>query len=161
MLEIKNEISYTINKITEHLEFLGYKIEKDKEDKELLLAYHDTNNNMWFWDESTKHQYNVSQICFGSGSRVANTRITLEKLRAINLLNRCSQIAYTYLEEDENDVIINFRAVYLGLYKKDVFSRFIVPLWEKNQCVVLTYFFKSTDLILNSLFFCNICLMML
>jgi len=57
MLEIKNEISDTINKITEHLEFLGYKIEKDKEDKELLLAYHDTNNNMWFWDESTKHQY--------------------------------------------------------------------------------------------------------
>ncbi|WPX99645.1 hypothetical protein Megpolyxen_01543 (plasmid) [Candidatus Megaera polyxenophila] len=42
MLEIKNEISDTINKITEHLEFLGYKIEKDKE---LLLAYHDTNNN--------------------------------------------------------------------------------------------------------------------
>ena len=38
MLEIKNEISDTINKITEHLEFLGYKIEKDKEDKELLLA---------------------------------------------------------------------------------------------------------------------------
>lgn len=35
MLEIKNEISDTINKITEHLEFLGYKIEKDKE---LLLA---------------------------------------------------------------------------------------------------------------------------
>lgn len=45
MLEIKNEISDTINKITEHLEFFGYKIEKDKEDKELLLAYHDTNNN--------------------------------------------------------------------------------------------------------------------
>lgn len=145
MLEIKNEISDTINKITEHLEFLGYKIEKDKEDKELLLAYHDTNNNMWFWDESTKHQYNVSQICFGSGSRVANTRITLEKLRAINLLNRCSQIAYTYLEEDENDAIINFRAVYLGLYKKDVFSRFI------------EYFRKTQELIktpqINDLFF--------
>lgn len=45
MLEIKNEISDTINKITEHLEFLGYKIEKDKE---LLLAYHDTNNNTQF-----------------------------------------------------------------------------------------------------------------
>ena len=44
MLEIKNEISDTINKITEHLEFLGYKIEKDKE---LLLAYYDTNNNEW------------------------------------------------------------------------------------------------------------------
>ncbi len=62
MLEIKNEISDTINKITEHLEFLGYKIEKDKEDKELLLAYHDTNNNIYNSDKNTT-QNTIKRIC--------------------------------------------------------------------------------------------------
>ena len=125
MLEIKNEILDTINKITEHLEFLGYKIEQDEENKNGRIGKHDNKYNLLIYDLSAEHKYNVSQIFFQCSARIANTRITLVKLKAINLLNEYAGISSIYLEETEEDVTIIWKAVYLGLYKKDVFSHFL------------------------------------
>jgi len=95
----------------------------------------DTHNNIWFYDVSTKYQYSVSQIIFRCGLRIENTRITLEKLKAINLLNEYAGISSIYLEEREKDVNVEWQAVYLGLYKKGVFSHFFERFTKDQELI--------------------------
>lgn len=59
----------------------------------------------------------------------------MEKLKAINLLNEYAGISSIYLEEREKDVNVEWQAVYLGLYKKDVFSHFFERFTKDQELI--------------------------
>ncbi len=127
MWKIKSEDFDSFNNVSEHLEFLGYKIEQSEASKDLRYGFHDTFMNLIIINISGESKSNISEILFRAGGRIENVEITLERLKIINDLNKRSMTSRLTIEKDDEDTMIYIYSTYLGPYKQKVFSRF----WER------------------------------
>lgn len=121
---IQNE---NIKQMADHLEFLGYEIEKlDIEgEREYIVARHVKNNNIMFWEMflnfvmlkvslTTKKKPSASIDAF------------------INEANKKLDIAKIYYDIEDNILTLRFEAVYIGKYIKGNFGQFY-EIFENDQ----------------------------
>jgi hypothetical protein len=113
-----------IDNIINHLEFLGYKIEKvtpEKEGgKELIMALHDQKNNLLFWEMLPNF------VLFRISLSSTKTHIP-EMDDFVNRANKILNISkiYTEIGKNEDNVTLVFEMIYIGDYSKEIFSQFL------------------------------------
>jgi hypothetical protein len=121
----------TLDKISNHLEFLAYTIKKIEPDTEggrqLILATHSDLHNFLF--------YEIAQDLLLFRVRLStDLKISNEMLSFVNKANKSLNIARLYIEEDEDDNLVRivYEATYMGEYSKNMFSRFF-SLYQSDR----------------------------
>lgn len=117
-----------LKQIANHLEFLGYQIEREENDqhKEVITATHLTNNNFLFFEMLPDY------VLFKAGLRV-DKKPTQEMDVAINQINKALLISRVYYDTDGKSLeILRIEASYQGKYIKEDFARFH-EIFEKDQ----------------------------
>ncbi len=122
-------MSKTTEQIQNHLEFLGYKIERvspQKEgEKEFFQA---TNPNKFFFTYfEIFPNFVLFKISFNYKSKQS-----AEMDAAINVANLLMNINKVYYQTPDGDVVLRFEATYVGDYVKEVFARFF-DYFERDQ----------------------------
>jgi hypothetical protein len=112
-----------LDKFCNHLEFLGYKIEKTKpateDEKEIVLAEHVQKNNLIFFE--MQPNFILFRVNLTSNKQVAP-----EMDDFMNRANKEILLSRIYYKEnDANKTLIVFEFVYTGPYSKETFSQFL------------------------------------
>lgn len=118
MWKVKSKISDNLNNISEHLEFLGYEIEVAERVRIASSKFYKTIIFYNYIPESP----NVTNFLFQTG--VENKKLTFEMYEFINKINVESFLANTHVEQQGQNIRIFSRAVYLGIYSKNLFTEF-------------------------------------
>lgn len=113
----------TISSIINHLEFLGYTIEKNepekKEEKPSYGCAHAIHYNFTFW--VIRPEMIMFRIFVTTGAV-----FMAKTYEYFNDANRRLNITKVYADKDEKEhVVFRFEAIYSGDYKKNVFGTFI------------------------------------
>jgi len=130
-----------IDDVSNHLEFLGYKTEikraqKDGE-KDLLLATHDQRNNL---------------LIFNLSPKVLLLRINLSTPKKwndkmadyINKANKVFNCARAFYDIEDDRVTISFETAYTGQYSKDVFGH-VFDLFNNDVTSIFSKVDKNFD----------------
>lgn len=114
---IKNE---NLKQMANHLEFLGYEIERlDSEgERELIAARHAKENNIVYW------QIYPNFILFRTGLKTSKSSSS-EIDDFINKINKALEITKVYYEIIDDNLTIQFEAIFNGKYDKEIFGQFI------------------------------------
>jgi uncharacterized membrane protein YvbJ len=117
LTSIENE---TLKQMASHLEFFGYEIEKlNSESKmEIVAARHTKENNIVLW------QIYPSFILFRTGLKTSKSPSS-EIDDFINKINKILEITKVYYEMIDNELTIQFEAIFNGKYDKEIFGQFI------------------------------------
>lgn len=119
----------TLSKIGNHLEFLGYSIEKvssdDRASKAIWLATHQNRWNFVF------HEMIDGFILF-KGQVRSEKKYTKEMETLMNISNAQLVITKVYVEGEDEKTIIVFEGVYGGAYIKELFTKFM-NLFQADQ----------------------------
>ena len=124
LASIENE---TLKQMANHLNFLGYEIEKldlDK-NKEFIIARHSKNNNIVFWEI-------FSNFTLCKVGLKTTKKPTKEIDNFLNEANKALDITKVYYETEGNGLILRFEATYIGQYQKETFGQFY-EVFEKDQ----------------------------
>ena len=117
--KLSNEI---FKKMSDHLEFLGYKIEivkpSKKGDKELIFATHTQYNNVVI------SEITPNLILFRI-NLTTNKKFNDEINVYLNDANRMLNCCKVFYDIDKEMVVLRFEAIYTGDYNKEVFGQFI------------------------------------
>ncbi len=126
--------SSTLEQIMNHLEFLGYKIErrdyKNPGDKMLFIATHPEHYNFTF----------IPLISQDSNFILFKLILTTDKSKsiemdaAINRVNTAMFITRAYFQIEKGVAALRFEAVYMGEYVKDIFGKFFTQ-FGKDQTI--------------------------
>ncbi len=124
-------ISKTMEKMADHLEFLGYRIEKKPTEegvkKPYLLAQHPSNYSMFVIEFIPNfYLFRTNLSCSRSGSQAMN-----DFINKANKLMEISRIFYDPIEETKG-TIIRIETIYIGEYQKQIFASFMEML-KKDQ----------------------------
>ena len=116
--------------IADHLEFLGYQIEKElpqsQGKQEVLLA-------------TSVKNHNIVGFAVESGIVIVRSTFSIEKAvsaqmdAAVNLLSSKLDVCNVYYEVNDGKVSLRFESVFTGEYSKELFGKF------------LNYFSKDID----------------
>ncbi len=125
--EIKNR---DLKSMADHLEFLGYKIEKlDIEgEREWVAARHATNNNYIF------RELSPSLTLFQAGLK-SEKKYEAKMAESVNELNKVLNITKVYCEFEDGLALLRIEAVYTGEYVKEEFARF-QEQFERDQSLM-------------------------
>lgn len=117
LTSIENE---TLKQMANHLNFLGYEIEKlNSESKmELVVARHTKENNILFW------QIYPNFILFRTGLKTSKSPSS-EIDDFINKINKILEITKVYYEMIDDELTIQFETIFNGKYGKEIFGQFI------------------------------------
>ncbi len=111
-----------IEKIKNHLEFLGYTIEESKPEKEgeklVYLGTHPTKYNLIFTDFTPGIVMFRCQLATGK-------MFSEERMLFLNNANKTIGITKVYADENDKNMVLKFEAFYGGDYIKASFSEFI------------------------------------
>ena len=134
-LEINVPTSGTMGQIMNHLEFLGYKIErqdfKNPGDKMLFIATHPEHYNFTFFPLISQD----SNFILFKLTLTTDKNKSIEMDAAINRVNTAMFITRAYFRiEDGGVAAVTFEAVYMGEYVKDIFGRFFTQ-FGKDQTI--------------------------
>lgn len=133
-------MSKTLEQIANHLEFLGYKIEKiepKKEgDKELVIATHAKNNNMVIFEM-------LPSFIMFRVNLTSERKPSTEMDTFLNDANKKFDVAKVFYDNEDDNAVLRFEAIYIGEYSKEIFGQFY-DMFEKDQkrIVVLDNFSK-------------------
>lgn len=109
-----------LEKISIHLEFLGYEVEKkENPDGKKLIFAKSTTFNSWLF-------YEISPNFIGVKANLTTSKsCSHEMLNYINIVAHGLSILRVYITtEDDNSTTITFEATYLGEYEKELFGQF-------------------------------------
>jgi len=128
----KSNLSSTMEQIANHLEFLGYRIDKkvpgDK--KPYFIAYHSTRNNL------VVIQYEPNFIYFRTN--LTSVKPPSSNMDAfVNKANHSFSVSRFYYDKNEKEkgTILRFSAMYIGEYSKEIFGKFI-DMYKRDQDMV-------------------------
>lgn len=124
LTSIKNE---TLKQMANHLNFLGYEIEKLdlKDDKEFVVARHSKNNNIIFWEMFPNFvMFKVSLTTQKKSSAKVDAYM--------NEANKDLDFTKVYYDIDKGVLTLGLEAVYIGEYVKQTFGQFY-EIFEKDQ----------------------------
>lgn len=121
---IQNE---NLKQMANHLEFLGYQIEKlDTEgDREFIAARHSKDNNIVFWEM-------IPAFAMFKVSLTTKKKSSAKIDAFINNANKSLEISKLYYDIDDNVLTLRFEAVYVGKYVKETFGQFH-KIFENDQ----------------------------
>lgn len=118
-----------LDQLGNHLEFLGYKIEKQEpkadSNRLLIIASHSKNNNIVLFEMSPG--FVLLKV-----SLTTQRKPTPEMDAFINEANKKFDISKFYYDVDSELAIIRFEAIYTGIYSKELFGQF-VDFFQKDQ----------------------------
>jgi len=110
-----------IEKITNHLSFLGYQIEKlqmpSGNDKAWYVARHSKNHNIILIEITPA--VTMLRVGLKTGKTLSN-----EMIIYVNTANKALTMNKVYFEISEGNVDVQFEACYSGEYAKEVFGEF-------------------------------------
>lgn len=122
-------MTQVLDKFGNHLEFLGYKIEKiePKEEGEvgIVIATHPQNNNIVFFEMMPN--FVIFQVSLSTKKSPSSDMDAF-----LNNANKHFYISKLFYKVDANLAVIKFEAVYTGDYSKELFAQFY-DLFEKDQ----------------------------
>ena len=113
----------TKDQVKNHLEYLGYDVEYNKDEEDLLfcskqgyppMMIHYSEHRIQFWAT-----YDINEIA---------KKNPVDFLEYVNMLNMATSIATFYINEEGN---FNFASSYLGSYDRKQFASFL-HLWEND-----------------------------
>jgi len=118
--------------MSKHLEFMGYKIEKNKSDggRDYLIAYHPTNANIVIAAYADKYYYfRTTLYSVKSPSKEMFDFVN----RANSMMNVCR--FYCTPKSDGTGSAIIFEAVYTGEYDKSTFAMFMDFITKDHEII--------------------------
>ncbi len=112
-------LNKTLKQIADHLEFLGYKIEKLEmpNDRELIAARHEIHNNYLFHEVLAG--VTLFQVSLSTGKKKDK-----KMDEVVNIANKNFLISRFYFDVEDDLVVLRIEAVYMGDYSKEAFARF-------------------------------------
>jgi hypothetical protein len=136
-------VSYqTMGKFANHLEFLGYRIEKKTDtassENPYFYAYHTTSNNIIVSAFAPNYYlFRTNLICVKPGSAAMAD--------FVNKANKVMDISRFYWEPDTNTKGTNlrFEAIYMGDYSKQTFGLFIDMLRRDQNNILYMENYKK------------------
>lgn len=125
----------TLEQIVNHLEFLGYKIEKidpTKEGEKIWgYARQSDRNTLAFLEMSP-------ELILFKVSLVTKKQPSLEMDTFVNRFNMALNLSKFYYYVEDNNVVVRFEAIYTGGYLKEAFGQFY-NLFEREQARLLSF----------------------
>jgi hypothetical protein len=119
-----------LDKISNHLEFLGYEIERRKAEKgnDFLLAKHSRRNNIVVVDHS-------EWLTFFRIALNTTKDYSKEISDYVNEMNSTLTVSRVFFEKDNESskVVIIFNAMYIGDYTKEIFGNFLDTLTSDTE----------------------------
>lgn len=121
--EPQPKLNENLEKISDHLEFLGYKLEKikakDNDAKDCIIAIHNQKNNVFIIAISPT--MSLFKIQLSTKKKHVPAMDTF-----VNDANKALVFAkvYTELDSESKDVILMLEAMYTGNYNKESFAEF-------------------------------------
>jgi hypothetical protein len=122
--EPQPKLNDNLEKISEHLEFLGYKLEKikakHKDSKDLIIATHIQKNNLVIISITPTMSLFKIQL-------TTKKRHVAEMDAFVNDANKALVFAkfYTEIDSESKEVLLVLEAMYTGDYDKESFAEFI------------------------------------
>jgi|GEM_PF-1365888 len=112
--------SDNLKQIANHLEFLGYEIEKlsSAGEREFIAARHAKDNNMVYW------LVYPNFILFRTGLKTSK-KPSPKMDDFINKVNKILEMSRVYYEMIDDNLTIQFEAVFSGKYNKELFGQFL------------------------------------
>ena len=109
-----------IDNIINHLELLGYKVEKNKNEKGKIYAYAEQDDDNLIFITETSSNFILFSVSFHTEKQP-----TLEMNTFSNRINKMLLLSKIYLDKTkDNNVKLVFEAVYTGDYIKENFGKF-------------------------------------
>lgn len=111
----------TVKKMLEHLEFLGYTTSLLEFDRDFVLATNQNRNNLIIRD--LLDGYIMLSVRLRTKLKEQNNEANLiiNETNKINFLSRC----FIEIDKEDEILILNFEAIFIGEYDKERFSTFI------------------------------------
>lgn len=131
-----------LKQIADHLEFLGYKIEKLEmsNNREIIAARHEIHNNYLF------HEV-LAGVTLFQVSLTTSKKKDKNMDEVVNIANKNFLISRFYFDVEDDLVVLRIEAVYMGDYSKESFARF-EEQFEKEQSQLIQ--FEEFKIFLNN-----------
>lgn len=119
----------TIEQISNHLEFLGYKVEQrapNENGRVLCIAKHATRNNVLYVNLS-------DNLIHFRVTLHSNKKHSVDMDVYVNKVNSALTTSKVYVDEEDDGINVNFETAYMGEYTKDIFAEFFDYLEDAQR----------------------------